>query len=606
MTHAPAPPIDDASKTDPAVAFAAGTEALLNGDAARATELFEAVIRQAPGTVEAYSNLAAALRGSGHLSEAIAACRSGLAVRDDFAPLHDTLGACLSASGETNEARRHHERAVALDPSLAPAVLNLALSRMASGERDAALSLVDDLLRREPGNLDARVVLGLIHKDSGAYDEAVAAFENVLADHPGHLAATNNLAISLVSRGERERGLVLLRDLVERYPDVREFRFNLGLTLQGLGRHEEALPVLRAVVSSDPRHDQARAALLRSAQYVCAWGDVRALEAPVLKDLEERLATGRHSWLPPFALAGTHADAALHLAVARDYARRCLAPLHRVRPRCPVAPPPAALEGRRLRIGFVSPDFRDHSTSKTLIPLLRAHDRTRVDLYGYFIGNHPRDAVTDTFAGLFERFHDLRSAQRDVTARVRADGIDVLVDLAGPTLGSALEIFDERPAPVQVHFLGYGCTQGAECIDYLVTDSTHTPPELVRFCHEAPILLPFSFMAGDRPDIPPSRPSRADCGLPADGFVFANFNAPYKFDPEIFRVWMRLLADIPSSVLWLRRPNPTATANLRDEAAAAGVNPDRLVFAPMTGHPAHLARLAWPTSPSTVGCMRAA
>ena len=173
---------------------------------------------------------------------------------------------------------------------------------------------------------------------------------------------------------------------------------------------------------------------------------------------------------------------------------------------------------------------------------------------------------------------------------IHGDRLDLLVDLSGFTRHSALEILETRPAPVQAHYLGYGATLGADCVQYLVTDAVHTPPELAAHCSEAVVYLPDSFMATSRPEIAAVVPDRASQGLPEDGFVFANFNAHYKFDPETFDLWLDLLHELPRSVLWLLRGGEGAMANLRATAAARGIDAERLIFAPRASHPEHLAR----------------
>ena len=174
--------------------------------------------------------------------------------------------------------------------------------------------------------------------------------------------------------------------------------------------------------------------------------------------------------------------------------------------------------------------------------------------------------------------------------RLRSDQIDILIDLAGHTRDSGLELFALRPAPVQVHYLGYGATLGADFIDYLVTDPVHTPAELAPYCSESLAYLPDSFMAASPAKISARRFTRADCELPDEAVVFANFNAHYKINPGIFSVWMRLLQRVPESVLWLREGSKIARANLRREAAERRIDPERLIFAGRLDRADHLAR----------------
>jgi len=300
-------------------------------------------------------------------------------------------------------------------------------------------------------------------------------------------------------------------------------------------------------------------------------------------------ADGGAAAVPPFALAATPAPPALRLAAARRYAARCVAPLQPAIDDLRFDHRRATVDG--LRIGYVSPDFRQHSVATSFLPLLQAHRRDGFSWHGFWIGHEEADNVTTAVMTACDEFVDLRG-QDPVTAaeRIHDSGIDVLIDLAGHTRHSALEVFACRPAPVQAHYLGYGSTIGADCIAYLITDHVHTPAALQPHCSEQLVFLPDSFMAAARPEIPLATVARQAEGLPEDGIVFACFNAPYKLDADSFASWMRLLVALPDSVLWLRRGGDAATANLQRAAAGHGVDPERLVFARRLPHLQHLAR----------------
>jgi predicted O-linked N-acetylglucosamine transferase (SPINDLY family) len=175
--------------------------------------------------------------------------------------------------------------------------------------------------------------------------------------------------------------------------------------------------------------------------------------------------------------------------------------------------------------------------------------------------------------------------------QIHDDEIDILIDLAGHTKGGQLSLLALRAAPIQVHYLGYSATVGAKYLDYLITDHHQVPPEQRPFFTEKLVYLPDTFMATQRAPVAVDTPSRADCGLPDDAFVLVNFNTHYKIEPKIFAIWMRLLRKTPNAVLWLIRGTKTSSSNLRREAAARGVAPERLIFADKIPHPQHLARL---------------
>jgi predicted O-linked N-acetylglucosamine transferase (SPINDLY family) len=250
------------------------------------------------------------------------------------------------------------------------------------------------------------------------------------------------------------------------------------------------------------------------------------------------------------------------------------------------------LPRERLRVGYLSCDFRNNAVGHLTRGLFRAHDRARVEAFAYSYGPDDGSVYRRTVEADAEHFADVAAlSHADAARRIHADGIDVLVDLVGGAGNGRPEILALRPAPVQVHFLGYPATVGAALVDYFVGDRVAIPDGAEGSFDEAVVRLPDAYQLNDdRQEIAGTAPTRAACGLPEDAFVFACFNASYKIEPDIFDDWMRVLARVPGSVLWLLETAPAMAANLRREAEARGVAPARLVFAAMAEKPRHLAR----------------
>jgi predicted O-linked N-acetylglucosamine transferase (SPINDLY family) len=247
---------------------------------------------------------------------------------------------------------------------------------------------------------------------------------------------------------------------------------------------------------------------------------------------------------------------------------------------------------RKITVGYVSADFWSHPTAFLTAELFERHDRDRFAVFGYSHGPDDGSPMRRRLVNAFDRFVDLKGVScLDAARRIFADGVDILVDLKGHTQNGRPRIFAARPAPIQVNYLAYPGTTGAPCMDYILVDDFIVPPDQQRFFTERLVHLPGCYQVNDsRREIAPRVPSRAECGLPADGFVFCCFNNSYKITPEVFEVWMNLLKAVPGSVLWLLAGNRFAPANLRREAAARGVAEDRLVFAPRQPLAEHLAR----------------
>jgi len=437
-------------------------------------------------------------------------------------------------------------------------------------------------LQIDPSHAHARLGLADLLFDQGDLTTASEHYWAVALAAPGNRAALGGLALCCLQGGDRHGALALYRDLLARDPADAEALGNLGQVLQGLGRHDEAVDAFRQALALAPGLVRLKPFLLQSLKQQCAFAEAAALEAELIAGWQ---AGDRRVVPSPFALAGSATPAALRLGLARAYAERLLprgaSPLHRRDAKDTAGP---------LVVGYVSPNLRRHSLGLAFLPLLAAHDRSGFRWHGYALSREPADDVTQRYAQLFDRFVDLRAlSPRAMAERIAADGVDVLVDLAGPTRDSAFELFGYRPAPLQVHYLGYASTLGSAAIDYLVSDGVHTPPALAASCSEALALLSASFMAAPTPPLPPA-PGRREAGLPDDALVLCNFNAHAKFDRDSFAAWLDLLRALPGAVLWLKQGSDTAMANLRGAAAAAGIAADRLIFAPRLPYEPHLAR----------------
>jgi predicted O-linked N-acetylglucosamine transferase (SPINDLY family) len=247
-----------------------------------------------------------------------------------------------------------------------------------------------------------------------------------------------------------------------------------------------------------------------------------------------------------------------------------------------------------LRLGFVSADFRDHPTTHLLIDCWERLDRSQIETFAYSLFPAEESALGVRIERAFDHFAGVGDDDGAAIAqRIRDDGIDILIDLNGYTTHARPEIFVLRPAPIQISWLGYLGTLGAAWYDYVITDRFATPADQQDFFSERFLAMPCCLFPSDTLRIIAATvPSRADCGLPEDGFVFCCFNTPYKILPPVFDVWMRLLREVPGSVLWLSPGYPIACANLQREAIARGVDPRRLAFAPRVGLAEHRARHA--------------
>lgn len=568
---------------DAELQFVLGNMYMSQGDAASATEHYRSAAKLEPKIPEIFANLGAALRQTGRNQEARRALRKALSLQPDFPEVHNTLGNVLVDSNELAKAAEHFEKALASKPELAGARVNFGHVLMQLGRPGEARAAFEKAVAADPNFAPAHNGHGLLLQAENQHEAALAAFQRAIETDSGYAEARNNLAISTQALGRHDDALAIMRDIVKSYPEAPTVQLNLGHILQAMGRHGEAVTAYETALKSDEALDEAIPFLAHSLLSICLWRDLALIEKRLMAIASKGAAT-----VPPFALAGTPASPALRLKAARRSSEQHAKNVAALKESVSFgAPEPAA----RLRVGYVSPDFRTHSVAAAFHGLFEARDRSDFEWFGYSLNSPEGDEAAKGFESEFDSFADISQLSAlEAAQRINGDDIHVLVDLAGHTRDSRLEIFALEPAPVQVHYLGYGSTIGADYIPWLMTDPVHTPPELAAHCSETLVYLPDTFMAATPSDISDSPWTRNDCGLPKDGFVFANFNAHYKFRPGTFDVWMRLLEGLPGSVLWLRDGMPDAVRNLRAEAKTRGIDPTRLVFAPRAERAEHLAR----------------
>jgi predicted O-linked N-acetylglucosamine transferase (SPINDLY family) len=379
-----------------------------------------------------------------------------------------------------------------------------------------------------------------------------------------------------------------LREAERLAPDDVRIQTNLGKLYVRQRRHVEAEVPLSRALALDPANGYALTLLAHIRQRRCAWAGLDQLHAQIQNLLDaDRGDTPAN--FNPWVLMSMPTTPSQQLAATRSYART-LAVAQQPGLRASVSYAP----GERLRVGFVSSEFRPHARMALMLGLLERLGRQRLELFAY--GTRPRDSgpVGARVERTFEHFADVSGGSpASVAARIGADRIGIVFDLDGYTGSTRAAIFAHRPAPIQVNAIGFQCTLGSGWHDYILTDRFSLPEHLQRFYSERPLYMPHMLYPSDatrRPEGLP--PSRAACGLPERGMVFGCFNNSFKILPDLFAIWMRLLHAVPQSVFWLIDASAEAKANLRREAAAAGIDAQRLIFAPRVGGAEHLTRIA--------------
>ena len=562
-----------------------------SGRTGEAIELLEKASKRAPRDANILNNLGQLLKATGRLEDAEKRFRRAIAFRPDFADAHSNLGTTLSARNRGEEALACFRRALEAEPGHALATYNLATLLLGGDRHDEAIPLLRRLAATGAYPTDTQNNLGYALFETGEPEQAEACFRAALKLDPAHADALVNMGRISAARHEPAAAEECFRRALSVRPRHARALANLGTLLQRAGHSEEALAAARDAYAADPTMDENASTLAMLYLSTCSWKDY----APLIADLDARtraaVAAGGRPAEFPFLNICRSADPEYNYRVA---SLKSEALARRLSQRRLPAVPRAERNGRaRIVLGYLSADFRNHPVGQLIRPLFGRHDRTRFEVRAYSAGPDDGSDLRKGFANEADAFADIRVlGDRPAAERIRADGVDILIDLGGFTQGHRLGVSALRPAPVAVNYLGFAGTIGGDLFDYTIADRIVVPPDNARFYSEKLIVVPPCYAIHDREAIAERRFARADEGLPESGFVFCSFNEARKLTPEVFDSWMALLRDIPDAVLWLYRSNDTMADNLSREAAARGVEPARLIFARRRPKPEHLARIA--------------
>lgn len=558
--------------------FPAGLEsgAALHADGMREAALaaFESVAARDPGNLAAWHAVATLRYQLDRPQAALLACNAALEIApNDPASLFNT-GVVLARLGDTWAALHCYQRVLEIDPAHRGVLLNRPQLLVATGRLPEALAAAETAWAGAPDDADFAFNRGEVLITDGRFAEAHAAYVRAADLHPEEMRFAISAAVALAACGEVAAARIDLDRMKKEHPaEFSAFRS----------------PLRPDATAAFPELEAGRIALIAAYQSYrnCDWS-----QREQFIDLFRRQADGVDGALAdnpdlPFLGIALPIPGEMRLTLARNVARRIgasVAGQTLIRNK--------RSHGGKLRIGYLSGDFRQHATSFLMSRLPGLHDRERFEVFVYSSGpgdDSPWRAEIINGADSFcevSHFNALATAQR-----IALDAIDLLVDLSGYTLHARSASLALRPARVQLSYLTYLQTSGAPWIDYVLLDRTVLPADERQYWQEKIAYLPNTlYLCDDRPTDAGEPVPRSAYGLPEEAFVFCCLNAPWKIDPDTFACWMSILQRVPQSVLWLYDDTEKSCSNLRRAAGAAGIDPQRLIFSPHMAHAEHLAR----------------
>jgi len=531
--------------------------------------------------VQALNNRGNALASLNRLDDAIASFGRAIAIQPTYADAHINCGRILCQLKRYEEALISYDRALAVTPMNANIHHDRAAVLKTLKQTKTALVGFDRALALKPDYADAWNGRASVLYELKCYNEAIFAYDKALAIKPDHADAWVGHGNVLFDLKRYDQALLAYDKAIATKPDLAAAWFGRGNIMFVLGRYDEALSFYGKALAIKPDLDFLAGTHLYIKLLLCDWSDYDNTCARLLSAVQ-----AEHLVSMPFHILAVSSSADDQLKCAQiSVADRYPAPA-----RSYVRAEPHLHD--RIRIAYLSADFRDHPVAHLCAQLFELHDRRRFEVIGVSCGSDDRSDLRARLVKAFDRFHDVRLTSDDDAAKILNDlHIDIAVDLTGHTLDSRFGILAHRPAPIQVSYLGYPGTMGASFIDYIIADRFVIPPEQQQHYSEKVVYLPDTFQANDskRP-VPRDVPLRAAVGLPDNAFVFCCFNNSYKVTPAIFDIWMRLLREVEGSVLWMLASDANVERNLRHEADKRGIASHRIILAPRVRYLDYLAQ----------------
>jgi protein O-GlcNAc transferase len=554
-----------------------------------ALDSYERVLRLQTDHVPALNNSGLALIELGRLGDALAAFDRAAELDPRFADAHRNRGAALLKLARVQEALECYGRLLQWAPKNADAWCGQGNALLALKRLNDALASYSKAIELDPPHVDALINRGHVLQSLQRPAASLSDYEQALRLAPDSLLALNNSGNALLEMGRAEAALTRYDRALELSPEAPDTLYNRGAALRELKRYEESAQSFADLLRIAPGHDYALGNLFHLRMDYCSWSEYESLA----RQLQEALAKNRKVINPLSLLLSDSPE--LQLACARVFVADKYMEDPSLGPCAPhVSPEPREEEGRgrRIRVAYVSADFCEHPVSHLLVGALERHDRERFEVIGVSLRTGEGGAFEQRVRGTFEHFIEVTErSDREVAELLRGLEVDIAVDLMGFTQSMRLGIFAHRCAPLQVNYLGYAGTLGAPYIDYLLADEVVIPAGEERWFSERVVKLPHCYLPNDDRREIGACPTRAQAGLPETGVVFCAFTSAYKINPRVFEIWMRLLREVPGSVLWLRGMAAAARGNLQREAQLRRLEPERLVFAPHVADMAeHLAR----------------
>ena len=549
-----------------------------SGQLQKAESRYKKILKNDPNQPDALHLLGVVAYQKGNFDEAVPLIKKALLNNPTCVPYYNNLGAVFNAQDQHAEALSSYQSALKLDPNYADAHYNIGNIHQKQEMLDQAISSYQRALEIDSNHVDAWYNMGNALKSQNKPEQAIESYQEVIERNPGHSNAYNNIGHAFKILGKLDIAITCYQKALETNPHNAEAVVNMGSALQDLGQFEAARDSYSNALKSNTPYAApyaGRAFIMLSLGELTG---ITELKETICTKLDTFLESDPSRWLDELIYLSPL------LSLDQKIRNRLTDKMDRTLSAYNTKPHFSFPDSdKKLKIGYVSPDFGDHPISHVLKGVFSEHDRSHFEIFAYSLNDrsHETSDYYRKISSSCDHFIDLsRLSDDDAANRIADDGIGVLVDLAGYMKNARLEIFARRPAPVQIYWLGHGGGLGLSFIDYVIADHIVIPPGEEVLYKEKIIRMPEVYHPADTPAISDAPVHRSDFGLDENATVFCAFNNPQKINTEVFDAWMRILQRVPGSLLWLSNPSQSRglVRNLQNEAQKRNVDPETPAF----------------------------
>ena len=549
------------------------------GQLDEAIQCYEKAITLNPNFADAHNNLGNVFKELKQLDNAVKSYKRAIEIKPNFAEAHNNLGNVFKDLKQLENAVKSYKRAKEINPKLSEVHYNLGVALKQLRLLDDAVISLKNAITIKSDYAEAHNNLGSCFTLLGQMDLAIECYEQALSINPNYAEAHNSLGNVLIIIGQVKDGVKCFEKAIEIKPDFAEAHNSLGNVFKKLKQRDKALLYYERAFAIKPDMDFLFGTLLNHKMNLCIWDDFSSQ----LKELRDRI-NNNEKVIGPFNLMGLIDDPALHRKASEIFTNYHYPKNYTL---CEITPYP---KHKKIRIGYFSGDFKIHPVAYLTAELYEVHDRNQFEIHAFSLSKDSKDYMNLRIKSGVDHFHDVfNKSDQEVALLARSFEIDIAVDLGGFSGNSRPRVFAMSAAPIQLTYMFLG-TMGADYYDYLIADPIMIPKKNHKHFLEKIVYLP-SYLVNDSTELPPKVTlTRKELGLPEEGFVFCCFNNSYKFTPDVFDSWARILQSVGGSVLIVYANNELSKTNLTKEIIRRRIDPSRLIFGGNMPRPEYLAR----------------